>query len=117
MKVIVKAEARSAIEWLPANQTLTVLAVSSFASVGSKYLIWSEAQQCPALFPASDFEIVDSHLPAVWIASLDLNGYIHLAPPCWHEVGFWERYYEGEHDAELVFKEGTMAVTRDDVRQ
>jgi hypothetical protein len=69
-------------KWLDANIAITVLAVRS-APEGSKLLLWSDAQETAALFPASDFDIVDFTIPSVWVANIDLNGYVELSPHEW----------------------------------
>lgn len=106
MKVVVKRGSVSATGWLPMDMELSVLAVMSDSASGTKYLLWSEQQNSPALFPANEFEIVDGSLPEAWRLSLDLNGYAYLAPFGWHASGFWERYYDGEPEAVRVFNEG-----------
>lgn len=101
MKIILKPDSRVPDGWLPRNEVLTVLAINN-DSTGTKFLLWSKQQECAALFPATDFEIVDGGLSRSWIASMDLTGYIFLAPPEW-QLDFWDRYNEGEPTAAEEF--------------
>lgn len=105
MKVIPRPDTKSPVGWLEPDKTVPVLAVNITATEGAKYLIWSNAQQSVALFPASEFEIVDDKLSRRWVASLDANGFIYLAPRGWHVHGFWEDYYGGVPSAERVFED------------
>ena len=105
MKVIVLASAKSAIGWLRPSETLTVLAISNAPTAGTQYLIWSDQQHTAALFPASDFKIVDARLSRRWVASFDASGFVFLAPGEWQSNGFWERFHDGEESAERIFKE------------
>jgi hypothetical protein len=59
MRVLPKPLSKSAGGWLPLDEPSLVLSVQSAPGVGSQFLIWSNSQDCVALFPASEFEIVD----------------------------------------------------------
>ncbi|GGY08498.1 hypothetical protein GCM10007160_39800 [Litchfieldella qijiaojingensis] len=105
MKVVAKSNAESVAGWLETGKVFTVLAVSSVETEGSRFLIWSEKQESLALFPASDFEIKDAKLSRRWVASLDSNDFICLAPEKWQVDGFWEKYYDGDTVAEKIVEE------------
>jgi hypothetical protein len=102
MKVLPKSASCSITGWLSPEDALTVLAINNSQTAGSKFLLWSRQQECVALFPAVDFEIIDGRLSKSWIASVDLNGYIYLAPPEWHG-DFWDRYNDDEPAATKAF--------------
>jgi len=114
VKVLAKRGAKSAIGWLEPDATHLVLAVSSVPSKGSRYLLWSEKQQSVALFPAYDFEIVDPNMSPVWVASVDLNGYLELSPQEWLTDGFWERFHEGDPKAVTILRKGIEAIKKQD---
>lgn len=88
VKVIPKRDAKSAAGWLKPEEVLTVLAISNTSTEGAKYLIWSDMQESAALFPASDFEIAESTISRRWVAGIDANGFIYLAPSRWQVDGF-----------------------------
>lgn len=104
MRVLPRAGAKSIVGWLDDGKALTVLAVSS-DSEGSKYLLWSELQEVPVLFPACDFESLDCRISKRWTAKINENGYVYLAPDRWQKYGFWEDYHNGDSCAEECFME------------
>lgn len=110
MKVVAKPGAKSIIGWLDSEKVLTVLAISSNRTEGSEFLIWSEPNDSAALFPASDFMIKDGSLPPIWVATIDANGFVFLAPREWQVDGFWERYHDGEASAESAFMDGMTSI-------
>jgi hypothetical protein len=112
MRVLAKADAKSAEGWLDPGVEYIVLAVRSVPQVGSQYLLWSEKEQTAALFPASHFDIVEPSLSPVWIAKRDLNGYLELAPKEWLGDDFWERFHDGDPAAEAAFRTGVEAIRR-----
>jgi hypothetical protein len=114
MKVVARDGVKSLEDWLEPGQYLSVLAISSTPSTGSRFLLWSKKQSGPALFPASDFEVLDQSLPPAWVAQVDLNGYVEFAPKEWLCEGFWERYYDDDPEAEQVFKNGVAAICAHD---
>jgi hypothetical protein len=110
MKVIARTNARSVDGWLDPDVRLSVLAIQSRPTDGSMLLLWSERQATAVLFPASDFDVIDDDLPSAWGVKVDLNGYIELAPREWLKDGFWERYHDGDPEAEAAFAVGRAAV-------
>ncbi|WP_411384036.1 hypothetical protein ACK3BK_07615 [Pseudomonas sp. L7] len=104
MKVIVKAFASSATGWLGEGEILTVLAMNVSPLEGVKYLIWSAAQETVALFPGTDFDLVDKHLSPRWVVRLDPTGNFDLGPEAWQVDGFWEKYHDGNSVAEQIFE-------------
>jgi len=110
MKVMPKPDAKSVVHgWLKSGQIVTVLGVRS-NSRGSDYHIWSDLQKSAVLFSVSEFEIIDPTLSKRWVAEIDLNGFIDLTPSAWMEKGFWDRYNDGESNADRVFMEEMAAL-------
>jgi hypothetical protein len=103
MKVARKQSA-SLDEWFEPGDVAVVLMLTVSGSAGSEYLLWSKNQQSIGMFSPSEFEIVDGSLPGIWMASLDHNGNVALAPQEWLNAGFWERYHEEDADAMNSFK-------------
>ena len=110
MKVTLSPSAKSGYGWFDPSEVLIVLAANSVPSGGSRFLLWSEKQSTAALFPVSDFEIMDNRLPSAWVAKVDLNGYLELAPPEWLSADFWERFHNGDPEAEATFKKEVAAI-------
>jgi hypothetical protein len=46
------------------------------------------------IWDAAMFEIVRDQIPRCWVADLR-DGLLTLAPPEWHQPGFWEDYFDG----------------------
>jgi hypothetical protein len=90
-------------EWFAPDELVTVLMLSVSGTGGSQLLLWSNKQQGVGLFSPNDFNITDASLPAEWVAGIDLNGNIILAPRDWLIPGFWERYHESEVSAVSTF--------------
>lgn len=66
----------------------------------------SDEREVPALFPLTDFEIVDGSLPANWIiAATTAGGGVALTPERWADVGFWEAFFNREPDALATFEQ------------
>lgn len=103
MKVIAKPSASSAVGWLEEAVALTVLAVSIAPVDGAKFLLWSSLQESVAVFPAGDFDVVDNCLSQRWVFSVNTRGFVYLAPDAWQAEGFWERYEDGDPNAEKIF--------------
>ena len=54
------------------------------------------------LWDAGMFVIVSERIPSCWVARLS-GGRLTLAPPQWHEPGFWEHYFDGVPEAVATF--------------
>lgn len=67
MKVVPKEQAKSIENWLSPKEAVTVLAVYSSSTTGSRFLLWSKKQSAVALFPAMDFELIDDSLPRTYL--------------------------------------------------
>jgi hypothetical protein len=75
--------------WLSGGRAFTVLAVE-----GSELRLWADREHTCALFPISDFRIVDARLSRFWLADSRRAdfGEIVLRPIEWQRSGFWEEY-------------------------
>lgn len=89
--------------WLHFGVNYPVQAVYFDRQQGVRYRIISNDAATPALFPASDFTLVDGAIPAAWSAFVHPNGEFELSPAAWVEPGFWSRYFDGDAEAIRVF--------------
>lgn len=105
MKVIAKPFAPSIVGWLEKGEWLTVLALSAAPNDGVKFLLWSAKQESVALFPGTDFDVVDGRLSRRWVFNLDSQGFVYLAPNVWQVEEFWSKYHDGDLAAEQVFEQ------------
>ncbi len=56
----------------------------------------------PALFESNLFVPVSSTIPSNWTINFDGNIF-QLAPLSWLTPGFWEKYFDGDHEAREIF--------------
>jgi hypothetical protein len=59
------------------------------------FLIKSSPTATPAWSPAGMYAIVDPSLPSIWVARLDSDIDLVLAPTDWHQAGFWDAFHNG----------------------
>jgi hypothetical protein len=90
--------------WLTVGKTYTVLAIS--ASPGREILLRliGDDGDTAGLFSSDMFETIDTRLPPTWIAKLDTDGTLELAPAEWMREGFWEDYFNGDPSAISAFE-------------
>lgn len=72
----------------------TVVSLTTSASSSSLRLLVGWAAS--AVYPLSDFEIIDGALPSSWTARVEGEGRLTLEPSAWDIPDFWTRYFE--HD-------------------
>ncbi len=89
--------------WLKGGVEYAVLFIQTFIDGRQQYLLWSDLQSCAALFPVAEFTIIDSKIPPNWVVSIDLNRCLVIGPKSWIEGDFWDRYNDGDPDAEEAF--------------
>jgi hypothetical protein len=58
----------------------------------------------PALYGLDQFEVVSPKISSSWVIDWH-DGVFQLAPARWLTPGFWERYFDGEREALLMFDE------------
>ncbi|MNV94797.1 hypothetical protein D3C71_1896250 [compost metagenome] len=95
---------KSAVGWFSEGEVITVLAFSGARNEEAKILLWSGKQQVSALFPTSEFSIVDNRLPRSWVVKSTSEGFFSLAPESWHREDFWEMFYEDNPEAIKIFE-------------
>jgi hypothetical protein len=89
--------------WLHFGSNYAVQAIDFDRQRGVRYRIISEDAATPALFPVSDFTIVDHRIPASWCARAYPSGGFELSPAAWLEANFWVRYFDGDAEAKRIF--------------
>jgi hypothetical protein len=58
----------------------------------------------PSVHPLSQFDIVDPSIPRNWGVHGRSSGGIFLGPLSWSEIGFWEKYFDGDQKARTDFE-------------
>jgi hypothetical protein len=91
--------------WLTVSREYEVLCLFIDASRGILLRLMSDNKTTPALFSAKLFEITEPTIPHNWIVTKGKLGDYSLGPKAWSDVGFWERFFDGEDEAVVIFRE------------
>ncbi|MBV6500826.1 MAG: hypothetical protein CJBNEKGG_03313 [Prosthecobacter sp.] len=90
--------------WLRPGSIYAVQSIYISHDQSLQYRILGNEPNTPALFSASDFEIIDPTLPPSW-RIFDLgNGNFVIGPSAWTAKGYWERYFDGDEEARQEFE-------------
>jgi hypothetical protein len=103
MKVMYQGGSAVSDGWLQAGLEYIALFIQTSIGGRQQYLLWSDIQSCVAFFPIAKFTIIDHKIPTNWVVSTDLNDCLIIGPKSWLEDDFWDRYHNGDHDAEEAF--------------
>lgn len=102
--MIVQCTTDTEAGWLRPASKYAVQAVYFDQARGTRYRIISDDAATPALFPASAFTVLDGRIPRSWRIHVHRNGDTELCPAAWLELGFWERFFDGDEAAKSVFQ-------------
>ncbi len=89
--------------WYSVGKVYDVLELSVSDKSGVSIRLESDEIGTPALFPLSDFEIVDGTLPRNWII-VARSGFMRLTPAAWAELDFMYRFFNDDPDAMSIFR-------------
>jgi|SRR5579883_2717404 len=59
----------------------------------------------PVLFSEKLFEITDHSMPSSWIFTKDARGVFRFSPRPWLEPGFWEKFFDRDPAAVVIFEQ------------
>jgi hypothetical protein len=91
--------------WLTIGKEYVVLEVEVNSLEKTFYrLIGDNDNKMPALYNASQFEIVDGGMPKNWEVSQLSDGTLIICPKVWQEPGFWEDCYDHDPKALEIYK-------------
>jgi hypothetical protein len=101
----VKGTWHSSRERLTIGKAYMVIELLSSIKNGISYrLIGDNEDGSPAVFPASEFEIISNYVPTNWTLTIKQNGLIVNGPKAWREPGFWEECYDHDPKALEIYK-------------
>jgi hypothetical protein len=89
--------------WLTLNQEYLVLSILAIPKRATKLRILADDNRTPILADATMFAARSEPIPASWVVTIRDGGALELGPRRWLELGFWERYFDGDVDAVAIF--------------
>src|SRR6266852_8318959 len=112
VKIIDKlaGELQTTSHWLTIGKRYTVLAVGNNGENGLLFRVMSDDGLTPVVANWREFKLVSSRLASTWIASLDENGNLMLAPKTWTRPGFWEDYFDRDPEAMRQFEQARKVI-------
>lgn len=93
--------------WLTLNREYQVLSILMIPRGPAKLRVLADDGRTPILAEATMFAMTSQPLPRNWVASIGEGGVVELGPRAWLELGFWERYFDGDADAVAQFQSET----------
>lgn len=92
-------------ERLTIDKEYVVIELLSSVKKGVSYRLVGDNQDgSPAVFWATEFEIVSDRVPTNWTLTIKKNGLIVNGPASWRKSGFWEDCYDHEPQALEIYK-------------
>lgn len=73
--------------------------------------------KAPAVFKASQFEVIDNNKSPNWDVNIGEDGFIVIGPKSWHDLGFWERCYDGDTSALEIYKREARIIMEEESEQ
>ena len=97
--------------WLTLNNEYLVLSILVTPRGSAKLRILADDNRTPILADATMFGAIPQPIPPTWVATIRQGGTLELGPQGWLELGFWERYFDGDADAVAAFQDEVQLMT------
>lgn len=92
-------------ERLTIGKEYVVIELLSSVKKGISYRLVGDNQDgSPAVFPATEFEIISNSVATNWALTIKKNGLFVNGPASWREPEFWERCYDGDPATLEIYK-------------
>ena len=91
--------------WLTLHREYLLLALLAVPGKSIKFRVLSDDGRTPILADSSLFAAPSQDLPGTWAAAVTEGGVVEIGPSRWLVPGFWERFFDREPEAVLVFRE------------
>ena len=91
--------------WLTIGKVYLVLSVIFDIKAAPRLRLVGDGGNGLALFRWDEFEIVSSAIPPTWIVFSGPGSLVELVPQPWTQPDFWERYYNQDPDAIMLFEQ------------
>jgi len=89
--------------WLTIGREYDVLCVSFSADNHVSFRLIGNDKHTPALFGGELFDVTDQSIPKNWVVCKKGEREYTFGPRTWSEVGYWERFFDGDPEAQTVF--------------
>ncbi len=96
--------------WLTVNHEYLVLSILALPEKAVLFRLMADDTRTPILAESSLFAAVSQPLPSNWVAAVREGGAVELGPRGWLDAGFWERFFDGEAEAEEIFRKESEAM-------
>jgi len=74
----------------------------------------TDSQRGVGLFPLEQFDVVSQKIPPNWVVSWNALGVFELTTMSWTDPRYWERYFDGDPDAERTFQREMIEIVAAD---
>jgi hypothetical protein len=102
---------RESDPWLTLNREYLVLSILVTPKGHARLRILADDNRTPILVDATMFAASPQTLPWAWVATIREGGSVELGPRRWLELGFWERYFDGDADSVAAFQDEIRAMS------
>lgn len=99
----VDGKSQTSSPWLTVGKMYHVLSIVLDTHGNWLFRLSGNSVSGLGLFPKEQFEIIDAKIPNSWVPTWNDNGFFELAPEAWTKAGFWERYFEHDHESVRQF--------------
>lgn len=102
-------------ERLTIGKEYVVIELLSSVRKGISYRLVGDNQDgSPAVFPATEFEIISNSVATNWALTIKKNGLIVNGPVPWREPEFWEKCYDGDSAALEIYKREARVIMEEE---
>ena len=91
--------------WLTLGKTYHVLEIWHSFGKPTLFRLLSDDGYTPALYDASQFEMLTNVIPSNWIVSMKVSEFFSLTPKTWDVPNFWESFFDGDPHAKKIFSD------------
>jgi hypothetical protein len=97
--------------WLTLGHEYDVLSILILSKGTGKFRILADDGRTPFLADVAGFSAASQDLPDSWVAVVREGGAVEIGPRPWLELGFWERYFDGDPVSISEFEEELRRMT------
>jgi hypothetical protein len=99
--------------WLTLNHEYLVLSMLVALKGPAMLRVVADDNRTPIFVDATMFAASAQPLPRTWVAKIGEGGALEIGPRRWLELGFWDRYFDGDAAAVAVVGDEVQVMTND----